>query len=121
MNTEQLILKRCYNHPSREAVALCPRCQRFFCRECVTEHESQMICALCLASLQARSQKPSREIFPVIGKAFLCVASFILTWLIFYSFGLGIAAIPSTPFHAQNLGNDSFFSDEDASLPESSP
>lgn len=121
MSTEQLILKRCHNHPSREAVALCPRCQRFFCRECVTEHGSQMLCALCLASIQTKEQKPLREFFPALGKVLLCMASFFLTWLVFYGLGKAIAAMPSTPFHAQSLVNGSSSPNKEPSLPESSP
>src|SRR5580658_7631208 len=33
-----LLDQRCFNHDLREAVAQCPSCKRFFCRECVTEH-----------------------------------------------------------------------------------
>ena len=38
-----LIHRRCLHHPAREAVALCPECRRFYCRECVTEHAGRMI------------------------------------------------------------------------------
>ena len=40
--------QRCFNHTSREAVARCPECGRFFCRECITEHDDRVLCAVCL-------------------------------------------------------------------------
>ena len=43
--------QRCVLHPEREAVARCPECGRFFCRECVTEHEGRLLCAACIGRL----------------------------------------------------------------------
>ncbi|MBT8374528.1 MAG: rhomboid family protein, partial [Deltaproteobacteria bacterium] len=34
---KDLALQRCNNHGQREAVARCPKCRRYFCRECITE------------------------------------------------------------------------------------
>ena len=45
---QDLTHQRCINHMSREAVARCPECRRFFCRECITEHEDKVLCASCL-------------------------------------------------------------------------
>ena len=42
---EDLVHQRCFNHMLREAVACCPECRRYFCRECVTEHEDKVLCA----------------------------------------------------------------------------
>src|ERR1043166_5979979 len=46
-----LLQQRCLNHSFREAVARCPECKRYFCRECVTEHDDRLICAACLKKL----------------------------------------------------------------------
>lgn len=43
--------RTCGIHPTREAVARCPSCEGYFCRECITEHDFRMICAGCLAEL----------------------------------------------------------------------
>lgn len=43
--------RMCAIHPAREAVARCPSCSAFYCRECITEHDYRMICAGCLAAL----------------------------------------------------------------------
>src|SRR5438132_254763 len=59
---EILARQRCLNHLNREAVARCPECKRFFCRECVTEHEDRLICAACLKKLaKATARRRVRE------------------------------------------------------------
>jgi len=45
---QDLTHQRCINHRFREAVARCPECRRFFCRECITEHDDKVLCASCL-------------------------------------------------------------------------
>jgi hypothetical protein len=40
--------QRCLHHHEREAVARCPECGHYFCRECITEHDERVICASCL-------------------------------------------------------------------------
>ena len=40
--------QRCFNHATREAVARCPECHHFFCRECITEHDDRVLCTGCL-------------------------------------------------------------------------
>ena len=49
----KLSAQRCFNHAGREAVARCPECSRYFCRECISEHRGRVVCAGCLASLSA--------------------------------------------------------------------
>ena len=46
--------QRCFNHAGREAVARCPECGQFFCRECITEHEDRVLCSACLKKLTRR-------------------------------------------------------------------
>ncbi len=50
MTTVNLERQRCAHHADREAVARCPQCERFFCRECITEHAGRVLCARCLAA-----------------------------------------------------------------------
>ena len=47
---------RCRNHPERPVVARCPGCRRYFCRECVTEHEGRMLCATCVGAGVTRAE-----------------------------------------------------------------
>jgi hypothetical protein len=53
-----LVQQRCVNHPAREASARCPECGRFYCRECITEHDDRVLCASCLEKI-ARREKPA--------------------------------------------------------------
>lgn len=87
--------QRCWHHAEREAVVRCPACQRFYCRECVTEHLGRMMCANCVASMSAvREARPVRRVF----WTFLALGGFLLAWLIFYYLGVFLARIPSD-FH----------------------
>jgi len=77
------IHQRCWNHELREAVCRCPFCGRHFCRECVTEHESRLLCAACLqAKTGVSSAGRRRARVPVAPLAAL--ASLLLSWAIFY-------------------------------------
>jgi hypothetical protein len=89
--------ERCFNHPDREAAARCPECRRFFCRECVTEHEERVICAACLAriGLPAGRAGATRE---KLRLALRCAAAFLFLWLLFYAMGRGLLRVPSA-FH----------------------
>ncbi len=57
----ELWTQRCQFHALREAVARCPECQRYFCRECVTEHDERLLCASCLRKLLERSSPDKRR------------------------------------------------------------
>jgi len=90
--------QRCHHHPGREAAARCPECRRFFCRECVTEHEDRVICSDCLARL-ARSgagsvARRARWLWPLVQGA----ASLLLLWVLLYGLGRALLRLPSA-FH----------------------
>jgi hypothetical protein len=88
---------RCFNHSTREAVALCPQCSHPFCRECITEHEDRVLCARCLAALEkAPGKRPARIASVLRGSSGLL--SFIMLWAVFYYFGKILLKIPSS-FH----------------------
>jgi hypothetical protein len=78
-----LIHQRCWNHASREAVCRCPACGRYFCRECVTEHESRLLCAACLRA-SARTAPRRRARFRALIAAIAALGSVVFSWLIFY-------------------------------------
>ena len=91
--------QRCLHHPDREAAARCPSCQRYFCRECVTEHEGKVTCAECLAKLAAPPASSGRT--RLLGWAMLSLLGFLLTWLIFYCTGAILSRMPSS-FHGDS-------------------
>lgn len=93
----ELARQRCTNHAHREAVALCPGCQRTFCRECVTEHDDRLLCAACLAR-QARPKLSKRLKLAGLTRLVLLLASFFVLWLFFYLWGQALLAIPAS-FH----------------------
>ncbi len=90
-----LIHQRCWNHTSREAVVRCPRCARFYCRECVTEHRGKMMCAACVAA--AAEAKPAARSRDAIW-TFFAAAGILLAWMIFYYLGAMLARIPADFF-----------------------
>ena len=57
-----LLANRCLHHPVREAVARCPECGQFFCRECITEHEDRVVCSSCLKRLTAKKETKRRAL-----------------------------------------------------------
>lgn len=68
-----LIHQRCFNHATREAVARCPECSQFFCRECITEHDDRVICSACLKKLARVPllKRPALARVMQIGQCFL--------------------------------------------------
>lgn len=89
--------QRCFNHAEREAVARCPSCRQFFCRECITEHEEQVICATCLRRL---TPAPSLERagWGSVAAITRFLLGVLLAWFFFYLVGEGLLALP-TSFH----------------------
>lgn len=94
----------CKNHGEREAVAKCPTCTEPFCRECITEHDYQMICAGCLAELTRPEEKARRRWLP-IGAVVQLALSLVLVFLIFYFMAECLMLIPSE-FHEGSAWSD---------------
>ena len=94
---KELVSKRCYNHPTREAAVRCPECNEYFCRECATEHEDRLICSSCLKKLSIGIEKKGGR-FSVFLRMIEVIVSIFLAWLFFYYFGQGLLLIP-TSFH----------------------
>ncbi len=97
----ELQAKRCFHHPRREAVARCPECHRFYCRECVVDHESLAICADCLARLTA-SRAGGRDRFRFASLFLRAATGMIAVWLLFYGMGRILLALPSS-FHEGDI------------------
>jgi B-box zinc finger protein len=101
MKNPELALKRCGNHGQREAVARCPECGRFFCRECVTEHEDRLLCANCLRK-QVRAAKATSGRFGYLIRAIQIFAGILLLWIFFYYLGQALLLLPDE-FHEGTL------------------
>ena len=78
--------QRCWNHDRREAVCRCPECGRSFCRECVTEHDARLLCAVCLQRL-TRAVRPASSGLRKLVPTAMTIAGILLAWVIFYSAG----------------------------------
>jgi hypothetical protein len=85
--SSQAIQQRCWNHELREAVCRCPECGNSFCRECVTEHESRLLCAACLRSLALAKERElpvrRRGLAPVA----MGLAGIMIAWVVFFAAG----------------------------------
>jgi hypothetical protein len=89
--------QRCVNHPQREASARCPECGRFYCRECITEHDDRVLCASCLAKLAvAKAARKARWAW--IPRVVLAVVAFLVVFTILFAVGDFLVSIPSA-FH----------------------
>ena len=97
-----LAAQRCSIHEGREAAARCPACKGYFCRECVTEHAGRMICARCVAREKDQEIAAKQERFGWLRYSAWTVGGLLLTWLVFYYAGVGLANLPST-FHGGSL------------------
>ena len=92
-----LTRRRCLNHESREAVARCPACGRYFCRECITEHEDQVLCASCL-NIKSQATFYSKSRFNSLLSILQFAAGTLLLWIFFYYLGQLLLTMP-TSFH----------------------
>jgi len=106
---ENLSLQRCWNHGYREAVARCPECKQFFCRECVTDHEDRVVCAACLKKLTRPSAARRFRLASLVG-AGECVLGLLTAWLFFYFVGRSLLAIPDS-FHEGTVWKSKFLED----------
>jgi hypothetical protein len=96
-----LAQEHCLNHAAREAVAQCPECRHFFCRECVVEHDDRVLCGACLRKLSAPRRTVWRPWQP-LANAGLAVAGLLTALLFFYWVGQWLLMIP-TSFHDGTL------------------
>ena len=104
-----LALQRCLHHGGREAIARCPECGSFFCRECITEHDERIICASCLAKLTRPTEvKAARFRLAALRPWITAFSGLIIVWLSFYLIGRTLVAIPSD-FHAGSIWKSSLF------------
>lgn len=96
-----LHFQRCFNHATREAAARCPECGRFFCRECVTEHDEKVICTTCLKA-QARVPLLQRQGFAWALRFGQVLLGLFAAWFFFYLVGETLIRLPSS-FHEGSI------------------
>ena len=89
-----MIQQHCFHHEFREAASRCPVCLRYFCRECVTEHEDRVLCAECLKKIVAREGAQAGG-FRRVRRVVLPVAGLLMAWLFFYALGRTLLLIPA--------------------------
>jgi hypothetical protein len=106
----------CLNHPLREAIARCPSCGFFFCRECITEHDERILCASCLKRQTAPVERPKRSFAP-FARASAAFCGLVVAWFFFYLIGRILLATP-TQFHEGTVWKSAV---EDAIDKEQSP
>lgn len=98
----KLSQQKCLNHPSREAIARCPSCGHFFCRECITEHDGIMSCSNCLSSaVHEPKVKQKNRFYPLIKSIFILLLGLFTAWFFFFQLGQVLLAIPDS-FHSGN-------------------
>lgn len=100
-----LAQQRCLHHPEREAVARCPECAQFYCRECITEHDARVICAECLKKVAA-GMVERRGRFAGLAPILACLAGLLVVFVYFHSIGRVLISIPSS-FHEGTLWTQS--------------
>jgi hypothetical protein len=86
---------RCFNHGTREAVARCPECERFYCRECISDYDGIAICASCLGAKATPEEKVPRN-FDVLFDVSRIVIGLMFCWLLLYVTGTLLQMFPTT-------------------------
>ena len=95
--------ERCFNHALREAAARCPQCRRYFCRECVTEHDDRVLCTVCLKQSINRPLSRGKQVAQLV-KVICCIAGLLTAWFFFFTMGDMLTTLPSK-FHKAVLWN----------------
>jgi len=87
---------RCANHKRREAAVKCLTCNKYFCRECITEYQKKMLCTDCLEKLSQKRKKRNLNIHFASGLTLFMffMVSFFIAWLFFFWSGQILASIP---------------------------
>lgn len=100
-NNQLLSAQRCFHHATREAAARCPYCLRYFCRECVTEHEGRLACAQCLRKIAEAEQARRRRAMGAVG-VLTAAAGVLVAWAFFSLIARWLLTLPSE-FHEGSI------------------
>ena len=104
---ENLARQRCVNHEAREAAARCPECGRYYCRECITEHDERVLCAACLKKL-VRGRPRMRQRLAPLSRGLQCFLGLLILWLVFYFLGSVLLSLPAS-FHDVTLWQEQWW------------
>ena len=107
---QNLALQRCFNHAQREAVARCPECGQFFCRECIIEHDDRVLCATCLRKL-GRLPLTRRPAFVKVTRFVQCAFGILVVWFFFFLVGESLLGLPNS-FHEGTLWKVNWYDKE---------
>lgn len=94
---ETIARTTCLIHPGRPAEARCPQCKRFFCGECITEHDGRLTCAQCLREGRKQELEGGGRrsyLLPVLQWGI----GLLLVWMLFYGCARLLMLMP-TSFH----------------------
>lgn len=97
----------CLNHHAREAVARCPECGHFYCRECIAEHDDRVICAACLRKMLRPAEVKRRPWFSGLARVVTFGFGLIMSWAAFYVIARMLLSMPAN-FHNGTLWQDAF-------------
>lgn len=75
-------------------MARCPECARYYCRECIVEHDNRVLCTHCVSKLLAPKTKKRRSLEPVFLPLAFCVV-LLVGWMCFYLLAEVLLRIPS--------------------------
>lgn len=90
--SQTLARQRCWTHAQREAVSRCPECKRFYCRECVTEHDGRLLCVQCLSAgtaMQARADGTRWVLWTAAA-----LLGLLMAFVMFYTTGYVLRQLP---------------------------
>jgi hypothetical protein len=73
---------RCRNHPERDGVGICMRCQKVVCSECSTKIDGINHCRECLEALRAQDRPAQRALSAGPLRALALSALLLLTLLV---------------------------------------
>lgn len=104
-----ILHQRCFNHMFREAVARCPGCGRFFCRECITEHEDKVLCASCLGQ-KSNTIKEKLHRFQWVFRLGHFFLGMMIAYVIFFYLAQILLSLP-TSFHEGTLWQTGWWKD----------
>ena len=97
----KLSRQQCVLHPDRGAVARCPVCKRYYCHECITEHDGQVLCRHCLlqqvddADNETTFMDRHGALVQLVSRPLLALGGLLLLWLIFTLIGSMLMRFPN--------------------------